>query len=92
MSVTMILITFVPIIILFVLFFIFVVLPIKKQSRKDREIQERLAVGDEIVTNAGIRGLVTLIEDETVTIETGGNRTKMIVEKWAISKLLTIKG
>ncbi len=88
---TSVLLMLVPIVILAAALVFFVILPTKRQEKKDKELRDNLVVGDTIVTNAGIRGLVTQITDDTVTIETGGNRTKMIVEKWAIVKSLTYK-
>ena len=86
MELTSIILTFVPVVILMALFFAFVIIPMIKQNKSSKALMESLAIGDTIVTNGGIRGLVTQITDDTVTIETGGNRTKMIVEKWAIAK------
>ena len=86
-----ILLAFVPVLLLVAAFTFFVILPMRNQDKKDKEIQESLAIGDEIVTNGGIRGLVTQIDEDSVKIETGGNRSKLTVEKWAIAKTLTSK-
>ncbi|MBS7113045.1 MAG: preprotein translocase subunit YajC, partial [Ruminococcus sp.] len=47
-------------------------------------------IGDEVVTNGGIVGIVFSIKDDTVVIETGGDRSKIRVKKWAIAKNETI--
>ena len=81
----------IPFVLLFVIFFFLIILPQIKQDKKDKKMREELEIGDEIVTNGGIRGMVVQIKDEYIIIETGGNRTKLSVDKWAIAKLLTEK-
>lgn len=81
----------IPFLLLLGIFFFFIILPQIKQDKKDKKMREELEIGDEIVTNGGIRGMVVQIKDEYVIIETGGNRTKLSVDKWAIAKLLTEK-
>ena len=53
-------------------------------------MRDALEVGDEVVTNGGIVGIVFSIKDDTVVIETGGDRSKIRVKKWAIAKVETI--
>ena len=50
-------------------------------------MRDSLEVGDEIVTNGGIVGIVFSIKDDTVVIETGGDRSKIRIKKWAIAKV-----
>ena len=85
------LLTFIPFILLAVVFFVVVILPQIKYERKVKFMRDNIEIGDEVVTNGGIKGIVTYVNDDSVTIETGGNRTKLSVEKWAIAKLLTVK-
>ena len=54
-------------------------------------MRENLDIGDEIITNGGIVGIVTQIKDDTVVIETGGDRSKIRVMKWAIAKVVSDK-
>ena len=49
-------------------------------------MRENLEVGDEVVTNGGIVGIIFSIKEDTVVIETGGDRSKIRVKKWAIAK------
>ena len=64
--------------------------PQRKQDKKDAAMREHLEIGDEVVTNGGIVGIVFSIKDDTVVIETGGDRSKIRVMKWAIAKNLTV--
>ena len=46
-------------------------------------------VGDEIVTIGGIVGKVVTIREEDLIIETGADRNKMKIQRWAINTNIT---
>lgn len=48
-------------------------------------MRSALSVGDEIVTIGGITGKVVQATEDTVTFETGEDRVRIQVKKWAIS-------
>ena len=76
---------------LVIFFFYFLILrPQKKQEKKEKEMRDNLEVGDEVVTNGGIVGIVFSIKDDTVLIETGSDRSKIRVMKWAIARNNTV--
>lgn len=83
------LLTFAPLVLILVFFYFFVMKPQKKQERQDKEMRENIEVGDEVVTNGGIVGLVTQVKDDTIVLETGGDRSKIRIMKWAIAKVIT---
>lgn len=56
----------------------------KKQEREQNDMRNNLEVGDEITTIGGIIGEIVRIKDETVTIETGKDRTKIRILRSAI--------
>ncbi|MBR6045866.1 MAG: preprotein translocase subunit YajC [Ruminococcus sp.] len=89
-SVTDMLITFIPLIVIVFFFYFFIIRPQRKQDKKDAAMREHLEIGDEVVTNGGIVGIVFSVKDDTVVIETGGDRSKIRVMKWAIAKNLTV--
>ena len=72
---------------MFVFLYFFMIRPQKKQERKDAEMRDSLAVGDEVTTIGGIIGKVVSIREETVVIETSHDRTKIRLLKSAISKV-----
>ena len=78
--------TFIPLVLIIVFFYFFIIRPQKKQDKKDAEMRDNLEIGDVVVTNGGIVGIVFSIKDDTVVIETGGDRSKIIVKTWAISE------
>lgn len=77
---------FLPLIIMFALLYLFAIRPQKKREKEQKEMQQSLEVGDEIVTNAGIVGIVIKTGEDTVVIETGGEKSKMRIKTWAITE------
>ena len=65
--------------------YFFMIRPQKKQEKQIAEMRNNLMVGDEITTNGGIMGRIVHIKEDVVTIETGSDRVKMKIRKWAIS-------
>lgn len=84
------LLTFAPLVLVLVFFYFFIIKPQKKQEQKDKEMREGLEIGDEIITNGGIVGIVTQIKEntDTVVIETGGDRSKIRIKRWAVAKVI----
>jgi preprotein translocase subunit YajC len=58
--------------------------PQKKQQKKDQEMRENTQIGDEITTIGGIMGRVVTVKDDSIVIETGADRNKMKLARWAI--------
>ena len=70
--------------ILFVFLYFFMIRPQKKQERRDAEMRDALAVGDEVTTIGGIIGKVVSIKGETFVLETTKDRTKIRFLKAAV--------
>ncbi len=64
-------------ILLFVGMYFLMIRPQKKQEKKDAEMRNALAVGDEVTTIGGIIGKVVSIKDETFVLETTKDKTKI---------------
>lgn len=75
-----------PLVIMFALLYFIAIKPQKKREREMKEMQDSLQVGDEIVTGGGIVGIVVRTGDDTVVIETGGERFKLRIKTWAITE------
>lgn len=71
-------------IVLFAALYFFMIRPQKKQEKETNEMRNNLQVGDEITTIGGIIGKVVSIKEETVTIETGHDRTKIRILRSAV--------
>ena len=71
------------------LFYFMAVRPQKKKEKEQKEMRDALQIGDEVTTIGGIVGIVVRKGEDTVVIETGGDRSKIRVKTWAISENLT---
>ncbi len=76
--------TMIWLVIMIAIFYFLLIRPQKKKEKADRMMRNALAVGDHIVTIGGFVGRVLSVKDDEVTFETGSDRTKMTVKKWAI--------
>ena len=72
-------------VIIFVVFYFFLIRPENKRKKKLTEMRSNISLGDEIVTIGGIMGKVVQVTEDTVTFETGEDRVRLQVTKWAIS-------
>lgn len=72
------------IVVLVVVFYFFLYRPQKKQERETAAMRDSIELGDVISTVGGIIGVVVRIKDEMLLIETGADRTRLQVMKWAV--------
>jgi len=70
---------------LIVIFYFFMIRPENKKRKKLQEMRDSITVGDEITTIGGIMGKVVDVSKDAVTFETGEDRVRIQVTKWAIS-------
>jgi len=76
---------YIMIALLVVVFYFFMIRPENKKKKKLAEMRDSLSVGDDITTIGGMIGKVVACNSETVTFETGEDRVRIQVAKWAIS-------
>jgi len=72
------------IVLLFVALYFFMIRPQKKQEKRDAEMRDALAIGDEVTTIGGIIGKVVSIKEGTFVLETTKDKTKIRFLKNAI--------
>ena len=65
------------IVVMFVALYFLMIRPQKKQEKQISDMRNNLQVGDEITTIGGIIGKIVSIKEETITIETSHDRTKI---------------
>ncbi|MDR1565221.1 MAG: preprotein translocase subunit YajC [Oscillospiraceae bacterium] len=67
--------------------------PQSKKKKQEEALRKNVDVGDEITTIGGIMGRVISIKEETesVVIETGTDKTRIRIKKWAIGANNTVK-
>jgi len=72
--------------ILFAVFYFFMIRPESKKKKKVEEMRSSLGTGDKVVTIGGIQGEIISVAGDSITIETGEDRVRIKVAKWAISR------
>jgi preprotein translocase subunit YajC len=80
----------VMLVLMIVVFYFLLIRPQKKKDKAAKALRDNLQIGDEVTTIGGITGIITKIAEDTVVIETGGDRSYLRVKKWAVSVNLTI--
>jgi preprotein translocase subunit YajC len=80
-------ITFLPLIGLFVVFYFLMIRPQMKRQKEHRTMLAALSKGDEVVTNGGIAGRVEEVGESFLTVEIAPN-VKVRVQKGSISQVL----
>lgn len=84
------LLQFLPFLIIIPLMYFLMIRPQKKKQKEEQKMRNSLRVGDEITTIGGITGRVLNIKEDDLVIETGADRTKMTIKKWALQSVNTI--
>lgn len=70
---------------------IFYFIAIRPQRKRDKEIKEmrgNLKVGDDVLTIGGIRGKITQVKDDYITLEVGTAKNRIEFAKWAIGSVV----
>jgi preprotein translocase subunit YajC len=75
-----------PIILIAVMYFL-MIRPQMKRAKEHRGMLEKLAKGDEVLTNGGIAGTVSDIGESFITVEIADN-VRIRVQKGAIANVL----
>lgn len=78
---------------IFAALYFFLIRPNSKKKKEEAQLRNNLEIGDEVTTIGGVVGRVVAIkeDDDSIVIETGSDRNKMKMMKWAISSINTAK-
>ena len=79
--------SFLPFIIIFVLFYFMLIRPQMKQAKEHKTLLEALKAGDEVVSNSGILGKITKINNQFATVEIAKD-VEVKIQKQTIQTLL----
>ena len=60
---------FIPIILMFVIFYFLLIRPQQKKAKEHQQMITNLKKGDRVITSGGIHGLITSLDENTVTLE-----------------------
>ncbi|MBQ6809130.1 MAG: preprotein translocase subunit YajC [Clostridia bacterium] len=83
--------TFIPLVLIVVFFYFFLIRPQKKQEKEKQKMLNSIEIGDTVTTIGGITGIVRQIKDDEIyIIETGADKNRISIRKWAIQSKDTI--
>ena len=89
-SLLVILVQMLPLVLVLVIMYFMLIRPQRKKEKKIQEMRNNLQVGDEIITSGGIIGRVVSLREDTILIETGSDRSKIRIKRWAVQSCETI--
>jgi preprotein translocase subunit YajC len=81
------LMSFLPLIIIFIIFYFLLIRPQMKRAKEHRKLVAELGNGDEVVTNGGLLGRITKVGESFVTVELADN-VQIKVQKHAIANVM----
>lgn len=79
----------IPFAIALVLLYLILLRPQQKREKEAQAMREAVRIGDEVCTAGGIVGIVLKVEEDTVVLETGAERNRIRIKKWAIHENIT---
>jgi len=74
-------------ILLFVVFYFLLIRPQQKRAKEHKKMVAGLAKGDEVVTNGGLLGRITRLDDNFVTVEVADG-LEVRVQRQAVASLM----
>ncbi len=73
-------------VVMFAAMYFFTIRPQKKRQKEEQEMRNAVEVGDEITTIGGICGRIVTVKEDKLIIETGTDRNKMTITRWAVQQ------
>lgn len=77
--------TIIMIVAMIAIMYFMLIRPENKRKKEAENMRNSLAVGDEVTTIGGIVGTICAVKDTTFVLETGADRVRIEMTKWAIS-------
>jgi len=76
-----------PLVVIFVLFYFLLIRPQQKRAKQHKEMVAALSKGEEVVTNGGLLGKVTDVDDNFISLEISSGLT-VKVQRHAVSQVM----
>ena len=76
-----------PFVLIFVVFYFFLIRPQQKRAKQHKEMVAALSKGEEVVTNGGLLGKVTDVDDNFISLEISSGLT-VKVQRQAVSQVM----
>ncbi|MBU2490934.1 MAG: preprotein translocase subunit YajC [Proteobacteria bacterium] len=77
---------FVPLILMFVIFYFLLIRPQQKKAKEVQQMISSLKKGDRVVTNGGVYGRISGLDENTITLEIA-DKVKIKVLRSAVASL-----
>ena len=81
------LMSFLPLIVIFIIFYFLLIRPQMKRAKEHKKLVQQLSAGSEVVTNGGLLGRITHVDESFVTVEFA-DKVKIKVQKHAIASVM----
>ena len=81
------LMSFLPLIVIFVVFYFMLIRPQMKRSKEHKKLVEQLNKGDEVITNGGLLGRITDVSDAFITLEVADN-VQIKLQRQAVANVM----
>ena len=81
------LMSFLPLIVIFVIFYFLLIRPQMKRAKEHRKLVSELSNGDEVVTNGGLLGRITHVGESFITVELTDN-VQIKVQRQAVASVM----
>lgn len=79
----------VMLVVMFGIMYFVMIRPQKKRQKEEQAMRDAVEAGDEIVTIGGICGKVVTTKEDSLIIETGADRNRVMIKRWAIQQNVT---
>ncbi len=80
---------FLPIILIFGIFYFLLFLPMQRQKKKQQKMLSDLQSGERVLTNGGLIGTITKIEDDRLIIRIRPDGVKLEVARSAVANKIS---
>ena len=77
--------TIIMLVVMIAIFYFMLIRPENKRKKEAEAMRSGLQVGDVITSIGGIVGTICAVKENTIVFESGADRVRLEVPKWAIS-------
>ena len=77
--------TILMLVVMLAVFYFMLIRPENKRKKEAEKMRSELTVGDVITSIGGIIGTICAVKENTIVIESGADRVRIELAKWAVS-------
>jgi len=83
------LLTFAPLIFIFVIFYFLLIMPQQRRQKKWQQMLSELKTGDKVVTSGGLRGTIVALRDDSLHLRVPPDNLRLEVTRASIVTVTT---